>query len=271
MPAGTGLFSPTNSTTVLTALTDNSNNAILIECTAALMPTGAGYAVGCLAIATDTGVLYTNIGSITAASFSAVADSSGTGPIKTTIAQTSATPGNVKAIWGTQTLPASLTSGTVIGVRGETGIPNSGAVHTGTFIYGTQGKIVSGTGTTIDAGSGYVTGVLGQMDISGATTTSGHIAAVIANIQDSSNTARSTVNGIYVETPLYGSGALFNSVVQAIGAFNYGFDLSGVGGMTAVTLIPTASILSSTVSTGGVHVAAFKAGSTIYYVNAYTS
>jgi len=254
MPAGTGLFSPTNSTTVLTALTDNSNNAILIECTAALMPTGAGYAVGCLAIATDTGVLYTNIGTTTNASFSAVADSSGTGPIKTTITQTSATPGNVKAIWGTQVLAASTTSGTVIGVRGETDIPNSGTVGSGVYLFGTQGKIVAGTSTTIDVGSAHVAGVYGQLDISGATTTSGHIAPVISSLQDSKGIARPAVNGFYAELPAYGSGALMNSVLQGVGAANYGIDLGGIGGMTELITMPSSVAGSSNGSGADVYI-----------------
>jgi hypothetical protein len=162
-------------------------------------------------------------------------------PIKTSVTQTIATPGNVKALWGMETTAATMTSGTIIGTRGEVDIPNSGNLGGGAqnYAYGTQGKIVSGTGTTIDVGSGHVAGVLGQLDISGATTTSGHIAPVISSIQDSSGTARPAVNGFYAELPAFGSGALMHSVLQGVGAANYGIDLGGIGGMTKLIAMPS--------------------------------
>ena len=226
---GTGLFAPLNST-VSIALTDESNNAFKVKCTTANIPSGvAGYAIGCELTATDTGILYTNVGTATVCSFAAVnTDSGGTLPISTTVTQTSATPGTVKAITGIEVLPAALTTGTVMGTKGEVDIPNSGTVATGTFLYGAQGKISSGTGTTIDAGSGYVGGVVGQLNISGATTTSGHIAPVIASIQDTTNSARPAVNAFYGELPTYGSGAKANAVLQGTGGVTTDLDFSGV-------------------------------------------
>ena len=67
---GTGLFSPTTSAPVKIALTDDAGNALLVKSTAANIPSAvAGYAVGCLLIATDTGALYSNTGTATSASF----------------------------------------------------------------------------------------------------------------------------------------------------------------------------------------------------------
>ena len=206
----------------------------------------------------------------TASPLWSLVEGAGNAPIFSTETMTSATPGTVRQIYGQIIMNSTMTSGNLVGERGEVEIPNSGHI-TGGYLYGVQGKIVCGTGTTIDVGSGYVTGAIGQMDISGATTTSGHIAGVISNIQDSSNSARPNVDGFYAETPLYGSGALFNSVLKAIGAFKYGLDLSGVGGMVAFSNIPVSMIIASTVSTGGVHVPLFSAGGTTYYVNVYTS
>ena len=67
---GTGLFSPTTSAPVKIALTDDAGNALLVKSTVANIPSAvAGYAVGCLLIATDTGALYSNTGTATSASF----------------------------------------------------------------------------------------------------------------------------------------------------------------------------------------------------------
>ncbi len=56
--------------TVDKALTDNAGNATFIRCTVANLPTSAaGYAVSCLALATDTGAVYVNTGSITSATW----------------------------------------------------------------------------------------------------------------------------------------------------------------------------------------------------------
>jgi hypothetical protein len=68
-------FSTNSSLAVNPFLTDDSGNVILARGTAANVPTGAGYAKGCLYLATDTGALYSNSGSTTAASFAIQATS----------------------------------------------------------------------------------------------------------------------------------------------------------------------------------------------------
>jgi hypothetical protein len=73
MPSGTGLFSPTDRGLVKVAMTDNSNNATLVECLVTNIPSQvAGYAVGCDLLATDTGAHYYNTGTALLASFVAV-------------------------------------------------------------------------------------------------------------------------------------------------------------------------------------------------------
>lgn len=287
--AGTNLFAP-DTAAVHIALTDESGNAILVKCATGDIPSSAsGYAIGCMLVNTTTGTLYTNTGTASSCTFTAVnTDTAGnialatgsmiigaagvgsaidvktagnilvgngstatsvnlasiTVPVKTAVTLLSATPGNVKGLWGMQTTAATMTSGTIIGTRGEVDIPNSGNLGGGAanYAYGTQGKIAAGTGTTIDCGSGHVAGILGQLDISGATTTSGHIAPVISSIQDSAGIARTTVNGFYAELPAYGSGALMNSVLQGVGAANYGLDLGGIGGMTKFVTLPSSVV-----------------------------
>ena len=67
--AGTNLFSDKNGT-VDVALTDAADNGILISCTVANMPSSvAGYAVSCVAHATDTGALYLNTGTTASSTF----------------------------------------------------------------------------------------------------------------------------------------------------------------------------------------------------------
>ena len=143
--------------------------------------------------------------------------------------QTSATPATAtyRAIYGKNISYATMTSGNLVGVRGEANIPAGGAISGSTFVYGVQGKLIMTSSSSCDVGSGHVCGVLGQMDISGGTMTSGHIACIIASIQDTTNTARTTVNGIYIELPTYGSGAKMNSAIQVNGGASYMLDMSG--------------------------------------------
>ena len=72
--SGTGLFAPLDSVpAILVALTDESNNAILVKCATGSIPSGnAGYAIGCELIDTTTGLLYTNTGTAASCTFTAV-------------------------------------------------------------------------------------------------------------------------------------------------------------------------------------------------------
>lgn len=70
---GTNLFAPPDYSGVKVALSNEVDNAILAKGTAAQLPSAvAGYAVGCLYIATDTGNLYLNTGTTTSATFTLV-------------------------------------------------------------------------------------------------------------------------------------------------------------------------------------------------------
>ena len=66
----------TTASNVVSFLKDGSGNILLGRCATANIPTGAGYAKGCLLIATDgtnhTNTLYANIGNATTANFNAV-------------------------------------------------------------------------------------------------------------------------------------------------------------------------------------------------------
>lgn len=136
----------------------------------------------------------------------------------------SETPGTVRAINGAEITGVSLTSGNLVGSRGSVTITNGTNVGNDVFLYGAQGKVISGTGV-IDAGSGHVAGMYGQLDLTGGTTTSGHIAAVIADIFNPGATG-ANVDCYYAEQT---TGTKVNSVLKAIVNANYLFDLSDVG------------------------------------------
>jgi len=120
---------------------------------------------------------------------------------------------------------AVVGAGSIVGVKGGVTL-NSGSTITSGFLYGAEGKLtVAGT---LNNGSGYATGLLGQLNLSGATVTSGHVAALIANIQFPITS--SLVNGIYVESS--GPGVI-NSVLQSIANSAFVFDLAPDAGTSA--------------------------------------
>ena len=218
---------------------------------------------------------YTTAISITGTSTTAI--SVADGYITLVKTQTSATPGSVRAIYGKNVMNATMTSGNLVGVRGEANIPNSGAASSAAFIYGVQGKLIGGSSggissTSIDVGSSHVCGVLGQLDLSNCTTTSGHIACLIASIQDTTSTARTQVNGIYVELPTYGSGAKMNSVLQGNGGATYYLDMGGANADYLVCM-PATGLTPYSAGTGSAGAGKIKilVGSTPHYINTYTS
>src|SRR5260221_14434717 len=83
---GTGLYAPIGAT-VMIGQQDENQNALFIKCTVANLPTGAGYAIGCIAQATDSGNIYTNTGTASAATFTQLAAGGG-GSISIPYAQT---------------------------------------------------------------------------------------------------------------------------------------------------------------------------------------
>ena len=108
---------------------------------------------------------------ITAANFLA----GGTTPLKSVYTSTSATPGTVRDIWGTAKVGAalSMTSGNLVGVRGEQDLPSGTTAGTSAFLYGAQGKLVGG-GTY--ASGLNACGVCAQWDFSTGTYTAGTVS-----------------------------------------------------------------------------------------------
>ena len=165
--------------------------------------------------------------------------------LKTVWTMISATPGTIRSIYGVMSTFTSMTSGTLSAVRGETNVVASCAVSGSSFLYGTQGKLVMAAGSSLDIGSGYACGLCGQIDITNGTMTGGHIAAVIASIQDTNNAHTNTqVNGVYVEVqPSVGGSGYVNSILQGVGSVVSCLDFAGVAATNVIALPATAGCI----------------------------
>jgi hypothetical protein len=135
-----------------------------------------------------------------------------------TITQTSASPGTHRAIVGKQTTFTSMTSGNVVGVRGEVTL---GGTATSVFLYGVQGKIITGA-QTIATAAAYIAGVFGQLDVSGGTITTCKMAGLVSDIYGA-GAGSYMIDGVYVE---HVGGGVINSLFKAIGKSDYVFDLA---------------------------------------------
>lgn len=193
--SGTNLFAP-NSTTVDVALTNENGDAILAKGTLANLPTGAGYAVGCEYIATDTGAHLYNGGTTSSASWG------GTG----NVAVVSLTSAQILALNATPvTLVAAPGAGKTIVVRGitlkmvttATGYANGGALE---FRY----TNASGAKVTADIAAAVVTAGAGTSytSVAGVTTSlTGVVNSPI--IVDNATAAFITGTGTAVVTVAY--------------------------------------------------------------------
>ena len=131
---------------------------------------------------------------------------------------TAATATAARAVYGSLTTFTTFTAGTVVGVRGL--VTLGGSVAAGTYIYGTQGKLVTGANTVVGT-TGYFAGVMAQVDASGSTLTSGNIAGLVVEIIGPSGSA-AFVDGIDV----FAGGSAINSVLRAWTNATYFVDLS---------------------------------------------
>lgn len=139
----------------------------------------------------------------------------------------SATPGTQRALYGKYTTAATMTSGNLVGARGE--VTMGGSVSGTSFLYGAQGKIITGA-NTINVGSGYVVGVFGQLDLTGATVTTGYVAGVASDIFG--------VTGTVAVDMFYGQHAnsgTINSFFRAYGKATSVFEFDTNGGTQAAT------------------------------------
>ena len=142
---------------------------------------------------------------------------SATYPIYAAATQASATPGTVRTIHGVATTFSTMTSGNLVGVRGE--INMAGACSATAYLYGAQGKAITGANTFSGTS---LAGLYGQIDVTGGTISSGHVAAIQANIYGA-NAGSIPMEGIYVE---HAGGGVINSFIQMFGKTDYVFDIA---------------------------------------------
>jgi hypothetical protein len=114
---------------------------------------------------------------------------------------------------------AVTSNGSLAGVRGCVTLSSGKAITDG-FMYGVQGKLVA-DGATINNSPDHVAGLYGQLSLSGSTLSGGHIAAVIASIQNVPTS--SLVDLFYGESA---TGNVINSFLKAFGKADYVFDLA---------------------------------------------
>jgi hypothetical protein len=154
--------------------------------------------------------------------------------------------GTYREIRGEITTYNTFTSGNLVGVRGAVTIA-AGATVSGGYLYGVQGKAITGTGI-ITAGNLF--GVFGQLDVSGATLTSpGHIAAISGNIYGYNSGTSTSLNLLYLEAA---GGGILNSVYQSFGKATYVFDIQTNVHSSEANTSCTPSAVTGT--TGGIHV-----------------
>lgn len=175
------------SITYINRLTGASNNIVYVETSdSTATATASGYvsaqaaniaavnegawtwdANDCIMLSASDGISWCSINS-TFTTFSALGALS---PVVDVTTLASATPGTVRALTGKVVDSVLMTSGNIVGVRGEADYVGA----SGGFIYGVQGKIIPTGALT---GSEWSAGVFGQLDVNAATINGGQISAV---------------------------------------------------------------------------------------------
>ena len=160
MTTGTNFFTKYTST-VDVGLTDKTGNATLIRCVAASLPTDAGYAIGCIAQATDTGVCYMNTGTASSATFTAFNSASA---LTMPSAFTDATTTTGVAMSASA---SAITTGQIYkAINGNTTNYTTGAA----LFYGDIGAAVAGNGLVITGSAAYTGTGLALLNIGAMTT-----------------------------------------------------------------------------------------------------
>ena len=150
----------------------------------------------------------------------------GTTPVKSVYTSSSATPGTVRDIWGTAKVGAALTmtSGNLVGVRGEQDVPSGTTAGTSAFLYGAQGKLIGG-GTY--ASGLNACGLCGQWDFSTGTYTAGTVSVLWLDAGASaSSSAQSTSFGgdshiLRMTNTTNAGAALTSDIIYAYANSNY--------------------------------------------------
>jgi hypothetical protein len=168
------------------------------------------------------------------------------------------------------TLTGAITGKTTLAYSGVRGLITlaSGASADSGFFYGTQGKLVV-DGATVAIGSNKAAGIYAQMSATGATVTSGYVAALVADVQTPPSTGGAYVNCIYAEQV---TGTAINAVLKANVNSTYFLDLGGAGTKTWAVAAGTGAN-SAALAGGGVaaKVLAVKVDDTAYFIPLFSS
>ena len=143
-------------------------------------------------------------------------------PSFTNFTSYSATPGTVRALRGEAITYSSQSSGNLVGVRGAV-TAATGASLTGGYFYGAQGKAITGT-ATINIGSGDFAGVYGQLDVTGGTLTSGHVAPLESNLFGATTGTHGSalpIDQLYME---HAAGGVIRDAIHIFGKMDYLID-----------------------------------------------
>lgn len=178
---GTNFFTKISST-IDGAFTDESGNLRLIKCTAGNLPTGAGYAIGCIAEATDSGVLYYNTGTATVASFTAVNAGAAAMTVPSSFTDTTTTTGNAFRILTTAgtftTGGAAIKADLAAGTAGNGLVAITTGAYTGTgLLLLTANSLTTGSLATLSA-TAQTSGTLVSITGGGANVTTGIVLDV---------------------------------------------------------------------------------------------
>lgn len=207
---GTNFFTKVSST-IDGALTDKSGNLVLISCAAGSLPTGEGYAVGCIALATDTGVCYSNTGTVSAATFTAFNSASAlTLPSAFTDATTTTGAGldiNDTAITTGSAFKVANGNTTNFTTGGKLVELDMGAAVAGNGLTITTSAAYTGTGLAVLTAGAMTTGVLLQL-----TSTTGLTSGSLLRATTSTAGALAT-NGAY---SFRGTGAFTSTTVGLV-------------------------------------------------------
>lgn len=135
--------------TINTYLANDAGHTILARCTVANLPTGAGYALGCLIQATDTGGIYTNTGTTSVASF--VLLDSASASLVLPAAATDATTTTTTSLNLTQNA-VTTGNGILQSLNGLTTGKGHSITHT-TAVIASGGALLHVSSTSVDTGT----------------------------------------------------------------------------------------------------------------------
>lgn len=142
---------------------------------------------------------------------------------------TSATPATQRMFYIRTNLTPPTTmavaaGGSIASIRGEVNL-TTGKSFTSGFAYGVQGKAVL-AGTVAESDAARFTGVLGQTDTTGATTTAGQISAVWADLQGNATVTNAQTYPLRVSNSMSVSAT---ALALFVGRATYAFDISDLG------------------------------------------